>query len=130
MENIIIIRYAEIYLKGLNRPYFENALIKNTSGILSDIAGAVVKKGESRVYVEGVSDNDLNRALEKLQFVYGIHSYSPAIRAEQDLNIAAKMLADLVKAEKDEMGKDAASFRVEAKRADKRFPMKSLDIAR
>lgn len=130
MENVIIIRYAEIYLKGLNRPYFEKALVKNTSAALSDISGAIVKKGESRVYVEGVSDNDLNRTLEKLQFVYGIHSYSPALRVEQDLGIAAEALAGLVKAEKNRLGREAVSFRVEAKRADKRFSMKSLDIAR
>lgn len=130
MDNVIIVRYAEIHLKGLNRPYFEKALVKNISGALSDIPDAIVKRGESRVYVEGVNDKDLNRTLERLQFVYGIHSYSPAIRAEQDMNIATDALAGLVKAEKDNAGREAASFRVEAKRADKRFPMKSLDIAR
>lgn len=130
MDNVIIIRYAEIHLKGLNRPYFEKALVKNISGALFDIPEAAVKRGESRVYVEGVSDKYLNRTLERLQFVYGIHSYSPAIRAEQDVDIAANALAGMVKDEKNDAGKETASFRVEAKRADKRFPMKSLDIAR
>ncbi len=130
MDNVIIVRYAEIHLKGLNRPYFEKALVKNIQGALTGIPGAEVKRGESRVYIENVSDTDLNRALERLRFVYGIHSYSPAIRLEQDAGIAAKALADMVKAEKDRLGKETASFRVEAKRADKRFPLKSLDIAR
>lgn len=130
MDNVIIVRYAEIHLKGLNRPYFEKALVKNIQGALTGIPGAEVKRGESRVYIENVSDTDLNRALERLRFVYGIHSYSPAIRLEQDADIAAKALADMVKAEKDRLGKETASFRVEAKRADKRFPLKSLDIAR
>ncbi len=130
MENIIIIRYAEIFLKGLNRPYFEKALVKNTSTALFDFPGAEVKREESRMYIENVSDKDLSRVLERLQFVYGIHSYSPALRLEQDAGLAAKALAGLVKAEKDRLGRETASFRVEAKRADKRFPMKSLDIAR
>jgi thiamine biosynthesis protein ThiI len=130
MDNVIIIRYAEIHLKGLNRPYFEKALVKNISAALSDIPGAIVKRGESRVYIEGVNDTDLGRALEKLKYVYGIHSYSSAVRVPQDADIAAKVLAGLVKAEKSSMGKETVSFRVEAKRADKRFPMKSLDIAR
>lgn len=130
MGNVIIIRYAEIHLKGLNRPYFEKALVNNTIEALSDITGAIVKRGESRVYIEGVSDKDLSRTLEKLQYVYGIHSYSPAIRVEQNIDIASKKLADLVKAEKERIGREIVSFRVEAKRADKRFAMNSLDIAR
>ena len=47
MDNVIIIRYAEIHLKGLNRPFFEKALVKNIVSALSNIEGAAVKRGRA-----------------------------------------------------------------------------------
>jgi len=130
MENIIIIRYAEIHLKGLNRPYFEKALVKNIEAALKDAHGARVSRGESRIYVEGVAEADLNKAFDALGRVFGIHSFSPAVRLEQDIQKAARTLADMVKSEKERLRLETAAFRVEAKRADKRFPLSSIDIAR
>jgi thiamine biosynthesis protein ThiI len=129
MDNVIIIRYAEIHLKGLNRPYFEKALVRNVESALAPIKGAVVRRGESRVYVENVPDEKLEAALDILGRVYGIHSFSPAIRLPQDFDAASAALAGLVAEERAKMPKETVLFRVEAKRADKRFPMKSNEIA-
>ena len=129
MDNVIIIRYAEIHLKGLNRPFFEKALVRNTESALASIEGAVVRRGESRVYVENVPDEKLDAALDTLGRVYGIHSYSPAVRLPQDFDAAASALAALVAAERAKWPRETVLFRVEAKRADKRFPMKSNEIA-
>lgn len=129
MDNVILIRYAEIHLKGLNRPYFEKALVRNVKSALKEIDGAIVKRGESRVYVEGVKDEDLNTALEILKCVFGIHSFSPVVRTEQDFEKAASILAELVKAERAKFDKETVRFRVDAKRADKRFHMKSMQMA-
>lgn len=129
MDNIIIIRYAEIHLKGLNRPFFEKALVKNVASALSGIEGAVVRRGESRVYVENVKEDQMNAALEALGRVYGIHSYSPGVRLEQNFDAAAQVLAGLVAEERKRFSQETVPFRVEARRADKRFPMKSLQMA-
>ncbi len=129
MDNIIIIRYAEIHLKGLNRPFFEKALVKNVASALGGIEGAVVRRGESRIYVENVKEEQLNAALEALGRVYGIHSYSPGVRLEQDFNAAVQVLAELVAEERKRYSQETVPFRVEARRADKRFPMKSLQMA-
>ncbi len=129
VDNIIIIRYAEIHLKGLNRPYFEKALVKNIAAALSGIEGALVRRGESRVYVENVKEDQMSAALEALGRVFGIHSYSPGVRLEQDFDVASQVLAALVAEERKRIGKETVLFRVEAKRADKRFPMKSSQIA-
>ncbi len=128
MDEVIIIRYAEIHLKGLNRPYFEKMLVRNIKEALGGIQ-AEVKRGESRVYIEGVEKRDLLHAFAVLKRVFGIHSFSPAIRVEQDIEKAAAVLSDIVRAEKERISGDAVSFRVEAKRADKRFPKKSMEIA-
>lgn len=129
MENVIIIRYTEIHLKGLNRPYFEKALVSNLESALAPIEGAVVRRGESRVYVENVPDEKLDAALDVLGRVYGVHSFSPAVRLPQDFNAAAEALAALVAEERAKIPKETVMFRVEAKRADKRFPMNSNEIA-
>lgn len=129
MDNVIIIRYAEIHLKGLNRPFFEKALVNNVKRALKGISEAVVKRGESRVYVEGVSDANLQKALGILPCVFGIHSFSPAVRIEQDFDKAAGILTDMVKELRGEFDKKTVAFRVEAKRADKRFDMKSMQMA-
>jgi len=128
MENVIIVRYAEIYLKGLNRPYFEKALVRNIAAALSGIEGTLIKRSESRVYIEGVQERDLNNALDALKFVFGIHSFSPAVRLEQDIDKAAQLLAEMVRKE---VGGSSGpvTFRVEVKRADKNFPLKSNEIA-
>jgi thiamine biosynthesis protein ThiI len=129
MDNVIIIRYAEIHLKGLNRPFFEKALVSNVKRALKGISEAVVKRGESRVYVEEVSDANLPKALSILTCVFGIHSFSPAVRIEQDFDKAAGILADMVKELRGEIDRETVTFRVEAKRADKRFDMKSMQMA-
>lgn len=129
MDNVIIIRYAEIHLKGLNRPFFEKALVRNVKTALKGIDGAIVKRGESRVYVEGVTDVDVNKVLGILTCVFGIHSVSRAVRLPQDFKAAADVLADMVKEERAKYSKETVRFRVEAKRADKRFGIKSMQMA-
>ncbi len=129
MDNVIIIRYAEIHLKGLNRPYFEKALVSNVQSALASVDGAVVRRGESRVYVENVPDDKLSAALDILGRVYGIHSFSPGLRLPQDFQTTAEALAALVAEERAKYPQETVLFRVEAKRADKRFPMKSNEIA-
>lgn len=129
MDNVIIIRYAEIHLKGLNRPYFERALVRNVSAALKGIKGAVARRGQSRVYVEGVDDTQLREALDALSCVFGIHSFSPAVRLEQDFDRAAEVLVGQVRALREKITEETVTFRVEAKRADKRFPMRSNDMA-
>lgn len=129
MDNIIIIRYAEIHLKGLNRPFFEKALVKNVAAALSGIEGALVRRGESRVYVENVDAAQMDAALDALGRVFGIHSYSPGLRLAQDFDAAAQALAELVAQERPRFPQETVPFRVEARRADKRFAMKSSQMA-
>lgn len=129
MENIIIIRYAEIHLKGLNRPFFEKALVDNARKALKGIEGAVVRRGESRVYVENVPEDKQAAALDALTRVYGVHSISPAVRLEQDFEAAANVLAAMVEKERARYPQEIVAFRVEARRADKRFPMTSTKMA-
>jgi len=128
MEKIILVRYEEIFLKGLNRPAFEGRLIKNIKQILNGLGPADVSKAQSRIYVvPGSEDYDIDEALRRLTKVFGIASVSPAIRIETDkkliFDIAVNVARDILKR------KQHKTFKVETKRADKSFPMTSMDVS-
>ncbi len=129
MEDVIIIRYAEIHLKGLNRPFFEKMLVRNAQKALSGIEGAVVRRGESRIYVENIMPDRQAEATDALSRVFGIHSISPAVRLGQEFEAAAEVLAGLVEQERKRFPQETVMFRVQARRADKRFPLTSAQIA-
>jgi thiamine biosynthesis protein ThiI len=117
MDNVIIVRYAEIFLKGLNRPFFERALVRNIAAALKNIQGARVRRGQSRIYVEGVNDAQLQAALDALSCVFGIHSYSVGVRLEPDFDRAAEVLVQQVSKVRAKFPGEIVTFRVEAKRA-------------
>ena len=125
---IILVRYGEIHLKGLNRPYFERTLVRNMKRAVSGFAGAQVARGEGRFYVKGFEEKDEPAVMRALSKVFGIHSMSPAFRAGKTMEeINAKCFA-IMKAYMEKNDIKSASFKVVAKRADKRFPLNSMQI--
>ena len=61
MEHVLLIRYGEIHLKGLNRPFFENKLINNIKFAVRGM-NASVKREQGRIYVSGIADEDVEEA--------------------------------------------------------------------
>ncbi len=127
MEAVMLVRYAEIHLKGLNRPYFERSLMKRITLALRPLPVKVVRE-QGRVFVFGIPAESMNDAAEKLTRVFGIHSVSPALAVEKDWDAMVEGAKTLV-ARRIE-GLPQASFKVIARRADKRFAMRSQDICR
>ncbi len=127
MQPVLLVRYAEIHLKGLNRPYFERSLMQRISLALRPLAVRVVRE-QGRVFVFGIPAEGMNGAADKLTRVFGIHSVSPALAVEKDWDAMAAAAKTLVGGRIE--GMDAASFKVVARRADKRFFMHSQDICR
>ncbi len=127
MEPVLLVRYAEIHLKGLNRPYFERSLMKRIALALRPAPVKVVRE-QGRVFVFGLSAEELDGAADKLTRVFGIHSVSPALAVEKDWDAMVEAAKALV--EKRIAGLPSASFKVIARRADKRFAMRSLEICR
>ncbi|MDD4688577.1 MAG: tRNA 4-thiouridine(8) synthase ThiI [Eubacteriales bacterium] len=118
MEKIILAKYGEIILKGLNRPLFEKRLVKNIQRALGDDVS--VKTAQATVYIQ-CEEERTEEIAEKVSKVFGIVSVAIADVVEKDLEKIKEHAAQLMK---DKTG----SFKVEAKRADKRFPFKSPDI--
>ena len=122
----LIVRYAEIHLKGLNRPFFERSLMR---GIEKRLAPAPVKvvREQGRIFVFGIPGALLPEAADKLTRVFGIHSVSPALGVDKDFASIEAASVHLVR-EAVEADSSLSSFKVFARRADKRFPMRSQQI--
>ncbi len=127
MEPVLLVRYAEIHLKGLNRPFFERGLMKRISLALRPQNPRVVRE-QGRVFVFGLPEEAIDEAANKLTRVFGIHSVSPAIAVEK--NWEAIVDAANVLVGKRIEGIEHATFKVIARRADKRFSMRSQEICR
>ncbi|MPM55554.1 putative tRNA sulfurtransferase [bioreactor metagenome] len=127
MEAVMLVRYAEIHLKGLNRPYFERSLMKRISLALRPLRVKVVRE-QGRVFVFGIPQEEMDAAADKLTRVFGIHSVSPALAVEKEWEPMVEAAKALVARRID--GLSQASFKVIARRADKRFAMRSQDICR
>jgi len=128
MENVILIRYGEIYLKGLNRPFFENMLIKNVKSALSEFDDIKVKKGQGRLYVENVED--MRGAISRLSKVFGIISVSPALKLDKNMESIEDGVRTIMQDAISKHGTDKLTFKVESRRSDKSFPKNSMELNR
>ena len=120
MEAVMLVRYAEIHLKGLNRPYFERSLMKRISLALRPLPVKVVRE-QGRVFVFGIPAESMDESAQKLTRVFGIHSVSPALAVEKDWDAMVEAAKSLVSRRME--GVSEASFKVIARRADKRFTL-------
>ena len=120
MKEIILIKVGELVLKGLNRRTFEDILKKNIKNCLNDLGKFDIYSAQSTIYVEPKGDDiDLDRVCERMKKVFGIVAFSRACCCEKDFDdIKEKALVYL----KDELS-SAETFKVEAKRSDKKFAM-------
>lgn len=127
MEKVLIVRYGEISLKGLNRPYFENTLLKNMRKALKYIGDIKPYKAHGRIYVD-LEGQDEDEVIEAVTKVFGIVSVSVAYIFEVDMDkiceVALEHARECIEEE------DIRTFKVESKRGNKKFPMKSPEISR
>ena len=126
-DNIILVRYAEIRLKGLNRPFFEKKLQTNIIRSLKGI-NHKIEHESGRVYVTDIDNNMMDEAVSRVTKVFGVHSISVAVAVEKDWNKIVETACGLV----ENMIADGKphTFKVFSKRGDKKFPMTSDTICR
>ncbi|MEF9863327.1 MAG: tRNA uracil 4-sulfurtransferase ThiI [Christensenellaceae bacterium] len=126
---ILLIRYGELYLKGLNRPHFENLQKQAIKKALSKFENVETIKGQGRFYATGLSDADMQSAIDAVTKVFGLHSVSPAWEIPKDIEQMQESLAQMTRDYMQKKGMKTATFKVQSKRADKRFPMGSQQIS-
>ncbi len=127
MKEIILLKNGEIALKGLNRSVFEDKLISNARRRLEELGKFGFRKAQSTIFVEPKDEDiDLDEAVDILQKVYGIIALTKAAVVDKDFEAIKETAVTYLK---DEL-MEAKTFKVDAKRSDKSFPLKSPEICR
>ena len=122
-----LIKYGEIGIKGKNRYIFEDALVRQIRFALKDVDGEFyVHKSYGRVYVDCDGEYDYEGTVESLARVFGIVGICPVVRLEDK---GFEELKKEVVAYMDEMYPDKnKTFKVEARRSKKSYPLQSMQI--
>ena len=116
MQNLLLVRYGEIFLKGLNRPYFIRALVKRIRYAVRDLGGEVWVH-DGRIFVKDISDMD--QCIDRVTKVFGVHSVCPAVEMpKEDFDALCDCAIGMVRGLK-------GTFKVIARRSDKNYPMDS-----
>ena len=123
-KEIILLKDGEIVLKGLNRAAFEDRLIRNAKQVLKGLGGFRFVKSQSTIVVRPLEGADVDEAFERLKKLFGVVTLTRACVAPKDFDAIAacakEYLADVLP--------EYETFKVNARRSDKKFPMKSPEI--
>ncbi|WP_312908668.1 tRNA uracil 4-sulfurtransferase ThiI [Tissierella praeacuta] len=127
MDKVLSVSLGEIALKGLNRKYFEDQLIKHMRRAIKDLGFEKIYKEQGKIYIEA-EETKFPQMINRLRKVFGLVYISPCIRVGKDVEVIEKAVLKMVKCkiEKDKI----KTFKVDTNRADKNFPIKSPDFSR
>ncbi len=127
-ENIFIVRCGETALKGQNKSYFEKMLVERIKKLLKKYDGISVKRNEGLIFVRAGENIEKDKLIKDISKAFGVASISPAVETNSNMEDIFEAASAYMKEIIDTRG--IKTFKVEAKRADKGFPVKSPDIAR
>lgn len=127
MFRAFLIKYAEIGVKGKNRYLFEEALVQQIKYALKRCEGEFkVTRTDGRIYVHALSDFDYEETVDNLKTVFGISGICPVVYVEDE---GFEKLAETVVSYVDKVYSDKhMTFKVQARRARKNYPMNSMEI--
>lgn len=126
MKRVLSISVGETALKKSNRKYFEDQLIKRMGNVIRDIGFEDIYKEQGKIYIEA-DKNSLEQMKNKLKNVFGIVYISPCIKVGKEVGEIEEGILEIVK---ETMEKQKINtFKVETKRIDKKFPIKSPDFS-
>jgi len=126
MREAILCKYGEVALKGLNRGWFEEYLLRDIKSRLEHIGNFNVRTVQCTVYIEPRDeDQDVDAAFDEMKTVFGFSAISRAIAVDKDIEKIKQAAAEYLP----QFLGGAKTFRAEGRRSDKRFPMTSPQIA-
>ncbi|MDD4124532.1 MAG: tRNA 4-thiouridine(8) synthase ThiI [Eubacteriales bacterium] len=125
MKYIVVLKYGEIVLKGLNRGRFELLLMKRVRSVLKKLPGKYeLHNSQSTLIIRGDGDADMRNAAEKMQKVFGVVSVCIGVECEKDMEAVTRTVRENAA----EFFAGAKTFKCVAKRGDKAFPFISPQI--
>ena len=126
MKEVLLLKYGELILKGANKNIFENAMLRDIKHKLRPHGNFTVIKAQSTVFVEPEDDFcDIDGALDACQKVFGIASICRAAVCEKNMDVILETVKEYIPA----YLVGCKTFKADAKRSDKAFPLKSPQIA-
>ncbi|MBR6783278.1 MAG: tRNA 4-thiouridine(8) synthase ThiI [Clostridia bacterium] len=125
MKEVLLLKYGEIVLKGLNRGYFNSVLESRVKRALKSIQGDFYfDYAQSTLCITPSDDADIDAAYERVKKVFGIATVCRGLACEKDMDDITRVLTENI----DELMGNAKTFKCDAKRSDKKFPLKSPEI--
>ncbi len=124
MKEIILVKYGEIALKGLNKSTFEDMLQKNIKRRLKCFGNFGFFRRQSTIYITPPEDADLDAVIGSLKKIFGISAIQRCAVFPKDFSVIAEHAGEYLR----EALEGAKTFKVESKRSDKAFPMKTPEI--
>ena len=126
MKEVLLCKYGEIVLKGLNKGHFEKLLLRELQKRLKFAGDFAVSASQSTIYIEPKNDDaDIDEALRLARKVFGIVAVSRAAVVEKDLDAIKKCVKEYIP----RFMNGVTSFKADARRSDKRFKYTSPQIA-
>lgn len=121
MEKVVLIKYGELTTKKGNRKFFINTLYQNLQKKLNSLH-VKISRDISRMYIE-FEESELDLVLQKINQVFGIHTYQVASKVPTDIKEIEDNIIEL-------MREKSGTFKVDTKRSDKNFPIQSTEFSR
>lgn len=122
----VIVHYSEIGTKGLNRPFFEKVLVRNVKEALEEFGIKKIRRFYGRILIELKKDIKLKKIEKRLKKIFGIAWFSFCYSCESDIKKITEKTLELIK----EHARKKPTFKVIVQRADKSFPLTSLEVAK
>ncbi|WP_017726567.1 tRNA uracil 4-sulfurtransferase ThiI [Halalkalibacterium ligniniphilum] len=119
----ILVRYGELALKGKNRTSFEKRLVQNIKGTLKEFTLLRLRRTFGRIVIE-LNGQDHIPVVDKLKHIFGIHSFSLAVRVENDLEQMKQAALQVIQTNE----KPVRTFKIQARRAYKDYPIDSQKL--
>jgi tRNA uracil 4-sulfurtransferase len=127
-RNTYIVRCGEVALKGMNKPYFERMLVERMRKVLKKYEDIEIRREDGLIVVRTPETLAEPLVIKEISRVFGVDTISPAVEMESDMEAIGKVAVDYML--KLIQTKGIKTFKVEAKRSDKNFPVESPQIAK
>ena len=125
MQEVILLKLGEIVLKGLNRNTFEGALLKNIRRRLAPVGPFDVRFAQSTISITPGPGADFEAAVDRVRKIFGVITFSRACVTEKTMESVCAAAVEYLRPQLSA----ARAFKVETKRSDKKFPLKSPEIS-
>ncbi len=125
-KKVLLLKYGEVVMKGLNRGYFDSLIVKRAKEMLKKAEGNFsFEYAQSTLYISGDDEADMDEAFSILKKLFGVATICIGYQCEKNMESISLCVKENIR----ELMKNAKTFKCESKRSDKSFPLKSPEIS-